>query len=496
MRRCHKENVTYLIILCLSRVDHSNMQLSQPDATDRDYRQLSYWHDSVPGGLQPRASLENDIEVDIAIAGAGYTGLWTAYYLKKLNPDLSIAIFESEVAGFGASGRNGGWCSSDLAGLEKKLAQPELKDAAMRLQRLMFDTVKEVGRVTELESIDCHYDHSGQLNAAILPAQLQRVHQYVDFIHGLGFGEQDLQLLSPQQLREHINIDGALGGMYGSHCAAIHPARLVRGLANVVEGLGVKIFEHSPVTHLDQQGFSTMKGRVKAGATVLATEGYTGTINGLGRKLIPVHSMMIATEPLSAQQLEEIGLQKRHTFNNLNHMTTYGQLTADNRIAFGCRGSYLFGSGIRSHFDPADPEFDLVWKSLLKFFPTLRDSRYTHAWGGAFGVSRTLNPAVCFDKEKRFGWAGGYFGEGVAASNLAGRTMADLILERDTDRVHTLWVNPERERELDKKRWEVEPVRWLGVNGRRRLMRMADKAESSNSYSASLINKTMDTFFP
>ena len=281
-----------------------------------------------------------------------------------------------------------------------------------------------------------------------------------------------------------------------SHCAAIHPARLARGLADVVEGQGVKIFEKTPVLQLDQQGFKTVGGRVKAGATVLATEGYTGSIKGLGRKLIPVHSMMIATEPLSEQQLEQTGLQQRYAFNNLDHMTTYGQLTADRRIAFGCRGSYLYGSGIRPHFDPADSVFDLVWESLLKFFPSLRDSRYTHAWGGALGVSRTLNPAVCFNSEKQFGWAGGYFGDGVGASNLAGRTMADLILESDTDRVHTPWVNPERERELDKKRWEIEPVRWLGINSRARLMQLADQAERNNSVAAPLINKTLETVFP
>ncbi len=472
------------------------MQSSDADEAQRKYRKLSYWHDSLPGPLVPRSSLENDIEVDIAIAGAGYTGLWTAYYLKKLKPELSIAIIESEIAGFGASGRNGGWCSSYLSGLGKALAQPDLADAAKRLQRLLFDTVKEVGRVSEQESVDCHFDQSGQVEAAILPAQLLRVREHVDFMHGLGFGEQDFRWLTAQQLSEQINIDGALGGMFMSHCAAIHPARLARGLADVVEGQGVKIFEKTPVFQLDQQGFITAGGRVKAGATVLATEGYTGSIKGLGRKLIPVHSMMIATEPLSEQQLEQTGLQQRYAFNNLDHMTTYGQLTADRRIAFGCRGSYLYGSGIRPHFDPADSVFDLVWESLLKFFPSLRDSRYTHAWGGALGVSRTLNPAVCFNREKQFGWAGGYFGDGVGASNLAGRTMADLILERDTDRVNTPWVNPERERELDKKLWEVEPVRWLGINSRARLMQLADQAERTNSVAAPLINKTLETFFP
>ena len=460
------------------------------------YRKLSYWHDSVPGSLLPRPVLENDTEVDIAIVGGGYTGLWTAYYLKQHNPALSIAIFESEIVGFGASGRNGGWCSSYLSGLDKALAQPNLSDAAIRLQRQLFDTVKEVGRVAEQESVDCHFDQSGHVEAAVLPTHVRRVREYVDFMHGLGFGEQDFRWLTAQQVRDHVNIDGTSGGMYMRHCAAIHPARLARGLAEVLEHKDVKIFEQTSITNLDQQGLTTIRGRVKAGATVLATEGYTRSIKGLGRKLIPVHSMMIATEPLSEHQLEQTGLKRRYLFSNPDHITTYGQLTADGRIAFGCRGSYLFGSKIRTHFDPADPEFELVWKTLLRFFPTLKSSRFTHAWGGTMGVSRTLSPAVCFNSESRFGWAGGFFGNGVGACNLAGRTMADLVLGRDTDRAQMPWVNPKPEMELDKKLWEIEPIRWLGVNSRARLMQMADRAEYNNSSAAALINKMLNTVFP
>ena len=462
----------------------------------QNYRNLSFWHDSLPGPLLPRSSLENDIDVDIAIAGAGYTGLWTAYYLTQLDPTLSIAIIESDIAGFGASGRNGGWCSSYLSGLEAALEKPALKDAAIRLQRQMFDAVKEVGRVSERESIDCHFDQSGQVEAAILPAQLQRAHELVDFMHSLGFDEEDFRQLTQQQLGEHINVNGALGGMYMSHCAAIHPARLACGLADVLEARGVDIFEQTPVVSLDRQGFTTPAGHVKAGITILATEGYTRTIKGLERKLIPVHSMMIVTEPLSEQQLGKTGLSKRYTFNNGDHMTTYGQLTADQRIAFGCRGSYHFGSRIRTDFEMTDPEFEVVWNTLLKFFPSLSDSRYTHAWGGAMGVTRSLSPAVCFDRETRFGWAGGFFGNGVGACNLAGRTMADLILDRDTERLHTPWVNPEHERELDKKLWEIEPVRWLGFHSRATLMQMADRAERKHSKAAPLINKAISTLFP
>lgn len=233
-----------------------------------------------------------------------------------------------------------------------------------------------------------------------------------------------------------------------------------------------------------------------ADVIVMAAEGYTGSIRGMTRKLIPIHSTMIASEPLSELQLEQTGLQKRIMFNNPDHLTTYGQLTADRRIAFGCRGSYLYGARVNTHFDPVDTEFELVWKTLLRFFPMLSDSRFTHAWGGAMGVSRTLRPAVCFNQESRVAWAGGYFGDGVGASNLAGKTLTDLILGHDTERVHTPWVNPDKERELDKKLWEIEPIRWLGIKSRARLMQLADQAEYNGSNTAPIINKLLETLFP
>jgi len=460
------------------------------------YRRLSFWHDTVPGSLAPRAALARDIEADVAIVGAGYTGLWTAYYLKRHNPALSIVMLEADIAGYGASGRNGGWCSAYLVGLEKMLASPRDAARAVAVQRLMFDAVEEVDRACRREAIDCHYDRSGQIEAAVNPDQLGRLHEHVAFMHGLGFGDEDLRLLTAAELRGHIRVDGALGGMHMQHCAAIHPARLARGLAEAVERQGVQIHEQTAVVSIGRDGLLTTGGRVKAGVTVLATEGYTGTIEGVERKLIPLHSMMVATEPLGPAQLEATGLTRRHTFNNLDYITTYGQLTNDRRIAFGCRGSYLFRSRIRPHFDAADPEFELVRNALLDFFPALRGCRFTHAWGGAMGVSRSLNPAVCFDRGRGLGWAGGYLGEGVGATNLAGRTMADLVLARDTERTHMYWVNPENERRLDQNLWEVEPLRWLGIRSRAGLMHWADRAEHSGSGAAPLIRKALEKLFP
>ena len=458
---------------------------------EQKFRKLSYWHDSVPGSLKPRSSLANDIQADIAIVGAGYTGLWTAYYLKQIDPSLDIAILEAEIAGFGASGRNGGWCAGYLSGIDQWLDDPVHREGAIRLQKLMFDTVKKVGQVARKESIDCHFEQSGALEIAVIPAQLLRLRQELEHLQGLGFGEEDYRWLGQDELQETVKVDRALAGIHMQHCAAIHPSRLARGLAATVAGLGVSIYEKSPVLEFSTNELRTLHGIVKAGTVILATEGYTGTISGRKRRLIPIHSMMVATEPLSDQQLETIGFRKRFCFGNIDRLVTYGQLTADKRIAYGCRGTYLYGSGIRT-FDSADPEFKLVSESLLQFFPSLEGIRFTHGWGGAMGVSRSLRPSVNFDPQRRFGWAGGYFGNGVGATHLAGQTMADLVMGNDTERTHTPWVNPVAKH----KKWEPEPVRWLGVKSRAKLMHLADWAEYRDSRLAPMISKTLDTLFP
>ena len=452
---------------------------------------MSYWLDSVPGSLSPRESLDSDIEVDIAIVGSGYTGLWTAWYLKQQNPDLNIVILEAEIAGFGASGRNGGWCSSYLSGIEHWFDKPEAREGAIRLQRQMFETVREVGRIVQNESIDCHFEQAGTLMAAVLPVQLKRLRSEFEDMHGLGFEDTDYRWLSAEETRSMLNIDKTLGGLLMSHCAAIHPARLARGLAESVEKQQVKIFEQTPVLEISGRQLRTPQGRDTAQSIVLATEGYTNTLPDQQRRLIPVHSMMVVTEPLSAGQLEAIGSPGRYTFGNLDRVTTYGQLTPDNRIAFGCRGFYNYGSKIHQ-FDSTEAGFDKVRETLIRFFPALEGIQFTHAWGGAMGVSRSLRPSVNYDAASGFGWAGGYFGNGVGATNLAGRTMADLILGRDTERLNTPWVNSQD----GQGKWEPEPIRWAGIIASRQLMHLADRAEYKDSYFAPLIDKTLNILLP
>ncbi len=434
---------------------------------------MSFWHASVPGSLNPRASLQSDRQADVAIVGAGYTGLWTAYYLKRQKPSLRIVLLESEIAGYGASGRNGGWCSASVSNIERWYADPRQRPAAVRLQKLMFDTVREVGEVAQQESIDCHYERSGTLEVAVNPAHMQRLNAELEYARSLGFGEANYLPLTATQTTQRLNIHGTLGGLLLSDCAAIHPSRLARGLANTLEKMGVQIFEQSPVLSVDGRVVRTAQARVTAETVILATESYSRDLPGLKRRLVPMHSMMVATEPLSPEQLRAINFQQRLVFGNYDRVVTYGQLTADHRIAFGCRGMYRFGSGITRRFAATDPGFDFIRNTLLRFFPALKGIAFTHAWGGSMGVSRRLSPSVNYAPTTGLAWAGGFFGNGVGATHLAGKTLADLVLKQDTERVHTPWVNPPD----SKKKWEPEPLRWIGISAMSKLMHNIDRAE-------------------
>jgi glycine/D-amino acid oxidase-like deaminating enzyme len=458
---------------------------------EQGYRRLSFWHDSAPAGPEPQSALQEDVSADVVVIGAGYTGLWTAYYLKQLEPALNVVMLEAEVAGFGASGRNGGWCSAFLSGIDDWFDDSEMREEAVRLQRLMFDTVREVGRVCEKESIDAHFDQAGALEVAVIPRQVQRLEKELEQMHGLGFGEGDYQWLDSSATLEALNVDNALAGLHMKHCAAVHPFRLARGLAQTVRRAGVALFESTPAVRIGNGRVTTPGGSVRAENVLVATEGYSDSVNGREQLLIPLHSMMVVTEPLSDEQIEEIRFRRRYCFGNLDRMVTYGQLTADGRIAFGCRGGYGFGSGIWT-FEEENPEFELVRNSLLRFFPQLQGVRFTHAWGGAMGVSRSLKPSVNFDPGRRLGWAGGYFGNGVGAAHLAGRTLAELVLERDSERVSTPWVNPS----YANRRWEPEPLRWLGIRTRARLMQWADSAEYRNSRLAPFLSGALERIFP
>ncbi len=431
------------------------------------------WWDAVDVG-PTRASLTQDIDVDVLIVGAGFTGLWTAFFLQEADPALSIAVAERDHVGFGASGRNGGFCYDGFAAGPQRIEDMSDADTARRWAAALRDSVGVVGDITKNHGIDCDYTLSGTVEFCRNGGQLTRARHDVALSHHYGWTADDVRMLSAEEALEIGRAAGVSGAMWSRLTASIHPAKLVHGLAAVVESRGTTIYEQSPVAAVEA-GRATIAGHtVTAGLIVRATEGYTPELPGHKRRLAPLYSLMIATEPLSDRHWDEIGLAGRESFGDMRHLVVYGQRTADGRIAFGGRGApYDFGSKVRRNADFDETAFMPVRAALLEIFPQLQDVAISHRWGGVLGVSRQWMPTVGFDREAQFAWSGGYVGSGVAATNLAGRTLAALITNTDdAGLIRFPWVN-HRVRQ-----WEPEPFRWLGINAALGVMSRADRVEA------------------
>ena len=452
-----------------------SQKVAGPEA--KDYRSYSFWLETAGEDLIPRPSLPGPTRADVAILGAGFTGLWTAYYLLRQDPSLRVVVLESEIAGFGASGRNGAWVSSGFPVTPGELRRRFGREAARELLIEMRNSVEEVGRVAAAEGIDAQYYRGGQLRVARGPSQVPAIREGYESLRTLGL-EEDLTLLDAEKSAERIKITDVMGALFNPHCATIHPARLARGLARVVERLGGEIFEQTPVT--DYEGgtnpkFVTDSGEVRASAVVLAGEAYLARLRKLHRQVLPIYSLIVLTEPLSEGQWAEIGWDGRECVASNRHTVDYRSRTADGRILFGGRGApYHYGSGVRDEYDLHSPTHEMLRRAGREWFPVLEGTRFTHAWGGPVATPRDWMTTMSYDPAQGVATAHGYTGQGVATANLSGRTLTDLILGRRTDITYLPTVNH------DSRPWEPEPLRWLGTRFvQRGLMKVDDRAEQT-----------------
>ncbi len=442
----------------MSLLATSGVQPSSPSA--RRYEQYSFWLETAGDDLTPRPSLPGSVDVDVAVLGAGYSGLWTAYYLVQRDPSLRVAIVEGEIAGFGASGRNGAWCSSDFSVTPGMMVKRYGRDATIALHEAMWDTVIEVGRVCEDEGIDAHYTKGGELRVARGRHEGPLIEADHALYRSLGMADRYF-LLDARQTAEHLRVADAVGALYTPECATIHPGRLVRGLARAVERRGVTIYERTEVTDFrggSQPALLTPRGEVRARTIVLAGEAYLTRLKKLHRQIMPVYSLIVLTEPLSSAQWTEIGWSARECVSSNKYVVDYLSRTADGRILFGSRGApYHFGSAIHDDYDRHAATHAAIQASLRAWFPTLHDVRFTHSWGGAVGMPRDWMPAFTYDPRSGIASARGYTGHGVATSNLGGRTLADLITGVRSPLTTLPPVNHRS------RNWEPEPLRWLGT---------------------------------
>jgi len=431
----------------------------------------SFWLDQL-GSRPRRPALTGAREADVCIVGGGFTGLWTAYELKRADPSLVVVVLEAQHVGFGASGRNGGWVLGKLSGSSEAWRQRGGPNGARMMVRAIQQTVEEVGTVVAREDIECDWQHGGSLTVAQSDIQLERLRaQAAAERQALG---EDLawQLLDAGALAARLTVADGRGALYTPHCARVQPARLVDGLAAAAERAGAVIYESTAVSTIEPALAVTAGGTVRARYVLRATEGYTADLKGEHRALLPMNSSMIVTEPLDETTWAQIGWDGAETVLDGSHLYTYSQRTADGRIAIGGRGvPYRFGS--RTDREGPVPERTVheLRARLATLFPSLRDAPVARAWHGILGVSRDWCPTVGLDPVTGLGYAGGYAGEGVAASNLAARTLRDLVLGRDTELTRLPWVgSPARD-------WEPEPLRFIGARGIYTLYRLADRQE-------------------
>ena len=322
------------------------MEAANPHSDAQHVASPSLWWD----GLERAAvapPLETDTTADIAIMGGGYTGLWTAYFLKQIQPDLDIALVEAKHIGHGASGRNGGWLMGALEGCDAFTDDSGTLPIEARQQ--LTQLVSRAGEIFAKEGIDCDFHHGGCVVAAARhDAQVARAQKMLGSLRGLGFGEDDYHWLTPTELDDRIHVANPGGAVFTPHVARIQPAKLVTGLARVVKALGVRAFEHTRAHAIHPGVIRCDRGSIQAGQIVIATEGYSEAGNPLHRRLIPVQTGMVATEPLSDAQWSGLGFANNETFADCTRAATYLQRTADNRLVIGARGHYQPG-GVPQH---------------------------------------------------------------------------------------------------------------------------------------------------
>ena len=426
---------------------------------------MNLWNDTLLYNSKERERLTSDIDADVVIIGGGFTGLWSAYYLKALDSTLRIVILESERIGFGASGRNGGWCS----------ALYPTSDGYEEVRPHLLTSIDEIGAFTHEHAPEVGFVKSGTITVARNKAQLERIKNSAAAHESY---------LPKGPLFARIGMKGALGGLYSPDCAVIHPGRLVRALAEHVEKLGVVIYENTRALTIEPTLVKSKDASVRAATIIKATEVFSQN----PRSHAPIYSLMVATEPLSDEIWNEIGLAHRETFSQALHLVNYGQRTLDNRLAVGGRGArYLFGSRLPTKHEMDHRVHQEIMEMVRDWFPVLKKTKFTHRWGGAVSVPRDWHPYITWDKASGIARAGGYSGDGVTLSHLSGKTLAHLILERDhaiTALPHVNWQNP---------MWELEPLRWLGVNGSVLATDLADREEALTRR-PSLIAKALNSF--
>lgn len=437
-----------------------------------NFRDKSFWLASRE--YTPGPGLKDVIDVDVAIVGGGYTGLSTAYFLKKAEPGKRVALLEAEVIGFGASGRNAGFSMTKFGlihsitavrfGKEKTREAHEYNCRAVDLLRDLVTTLK----------LDCDYEHNGFLMVSTCKKHQQRMEREYEFVtKKLGIGE--IEWIDERELKSRVDSPIYMGGAWWEpRTGILNPAKLAWSWKKVIEQMGVQIYENTPVEELARDGrrysLKTPDGTIKADKVVLATNAWSHLFAPTKRKQVPVWTYIVLTEPLKKEHFEKIGWKKREGIEDFRDLVHYYRLTADNRILLGGRDVGIqSGNDMPQEKDYDEKTFGALKTDLLEMFPQLDGIKFTHQWGGPVSVPLDLAPALGYAGSKDIVYSLGCCGHAVSMTHLNGQTIVDLLLEKKTDRTDAFFVN---RRTIP---WPPEPLRSMAAHAIRGFMRWEDQ---------------------
>ena len=427
------------------------------------------WWLEEAGPIEPTAPLERDASADVVVVGGGYLGLWTAWQLKALDPGCDVVVLEAGLAGHGPSGRNGGFVSTlwdDLAILRDRVGD----DRALEVARASERGVRGIGEWCGREGVDAWYRAAPTLVVATSEAQLDASADAIEACAAVGAAEEVLPITG-DELRKRCDA-GFLGGAIVRTSATVHPARLALGLRARTLDAGVRLHERTPVRRLGADAIAvTPRGRVRAGAVVLAVNSATAGFPGFRLAHAVASSHIVVTEPVP-DVIEELGWTGGEPIADGRTLLHYLRTTRDGRIAFGWGGGRMgFGARRLGRLEVDPHAVRTARDDLLRFFPQLRGRRITHAWGGPIDVSPTHLPI--FGSRGRVHHGFGFTGNGAGPAYLGGEILARLALDRRDELTRLALVD------ADRRLMPPEPLRWAGGSVIRAALVRSDRAEDA-----------------
>ncbi|MBM4450886.1 MAG: FAD-dependent oxidoreductase [Chloroflexi bacterium] len=420
-----------------------------------DYRTKSFWL-RHSGDYKESPPLAGDLKCDVVIVGGGFCGIATAYYLKKREPSLNVAVLESEVVGFGASGRNAGFAMTTF-GLMMSITKALFgAEKTRQSHQYMERAVDLVGELVAEHKLDCDYERTGFLRAATTPAYIKRIQNEVKLVKSLGL--EGVDWLDAHATRARVNSELYLGAWWEPRCALVNPAKLAREMKRVVTKLGAEVYERTPVSEIKRNAkafkVKTPQGTVTADKLVLATNAYSLQIPQLRRKQMPVWTYIVLTEPLSPERLKPIGWKGREGVEDYRNLVHYYRLTPDNRLLMGGRDVNLsYGDNMDKDYN--ERIFAELERDIIELFPSLKGIKIVDKWGGPVSVPLDMVPALGYLGDKRAVYSLGCMGHGVSLAHLNGEVLADLLLENKTQWTECFPVG------RSTFPWPPEPIRYV-----------------------------------